>query len=93
MKTVLTLLVLAGVLAAAVLLLLEGLSIGGDSVDMGVHGVLALVIGMGGTLLLGCGLMFLLFHSNRRGYDEEADRWYRGRAGERRRKSGDLNQE
>jgi hypothetical protein len=89
MKTALTLLALAAVLAASAVLLHEGLSIGDGPVDMGTHGVLALAIGMGGTILVGCGLMFLLFYSHRRGYDDAADEWYRRHGGEDRRRMKD----
>ena len=61
MKTVLTLLAMAAFLAVSALLLWRGLSIGEGPVDMGSHGVVALVLGMGGTILVGGGLMFLLF--------------------------------
>lgn len=47
-------------------------SIGGDS-GINANGVTALVIGGVGTLILGGGLMALVFYSSRRGYDEAAD--------------------
>jgi hypothetical protein len=47
-------------------------SIGGGS-GMNGNGVAALVIGGIGTLLLGGGLMALVFFSSRRGYDDAAD--------------------
>ena len=40
------------------------------SVDMGVHGWAALVLGVVFSLAVGVGLMFLVFYSNRKGYDE-----------------------
>jgi hypothetical protein len=46
--------------------------IGGD-VGMNGNGVAALVIGAGGSLILGGGLMALVFFSSRRGYDDAAD--------------------
>lgn len=48
------------------------------------HGVAALLIGAAGSLILGGGLMFLVFFSARRGFDEEADRVSRQIGGERR---------
>ena len=48
------------------------LSIGGGS-GMNGNGVAALVIGGIGTLVLGAGLMALVFFSSRRGYDDAAD--------------------
>ena len=46
--------------------------IGGD-VGMNGNGVAALVIGGAGSLILGGGLMTLVFFSSRRGYDDAAD--------------------
>lgn len=43
-------------------------------VPMGLHGWIALGIGVTATVLLGCGLMFLVFFSARRGYDERVGR-------------------
>jgi len=48
-----------------------------DDVRLGLHGWLALGLGVGVSLLLGVGLMMLVFHSARRGYDDAA----RGDAG------------
>lgn len=41
--------------------------------DMGVHGWIALGLGTFFSLVIGCGLMVLMFISSRRGYDEAAD--------------------
>lgn len=41
---------------------------------IGPHGLAALAIGATVTLLLGVGLMALVFFSSRRGYDDEAGR-------------------
>ena len=48
---------------------------GADS-PMSIHGYIAMVLGIVGSLIVGCGLMALLFYSSRRGYDEppEVDR-------------------
>jgi hypothetical protein len=43
-------------------------------VAMGRHGWIALSLGAGATLLVGGGLMALVFFSSRRGYDERANR-------------------
>jgi hypothetical protein len=40
------------------------------NIDIGVHGWIALILGVSLTALLGIGLMFLVFYSNRKGYDE-----------------------
>jgi hypothetical protein len=47
-------------------------SIGG-SIEIGKHGWIALGLGTFFSLLIGCGLMALMFFSSRRGYDEAAD--------------------
>jgi hypothetical protein len=39
-------------------------------VAIGIHGWIALGLGAGFTLLLGGGLMWLVFYSNRHGYDD-----------------------
>jgi hypothetical protein len=45
-----------------------------DSADaeIGFHGTLALFLGAGASLLIGGGLMALVFVSSRRGYDDDA---------------------
>jgi hypothetical protein len=45
----------------------------GDA-EMGVHGYIALGLGALFTLLIGGGLMALVFYSHRHGYDERAGR-------------------
>ena len=39
---------------------------------MSVHGWIALGLGVFFSVLIGCGLMALMFYSSRRGYDERA---------------------
>ena len=46
---------------------------GGGDAAMSVHGWIALVLGTLFSLLIGCGLMALMFFSSRSGYDEQAD--------------------
>ena len=41
---------------------------------MSIHGYIALTLGVGLSLLLGCGLMALAFYSSRRGYDDDQGR-------------------
>lgn len=48
-------------------------------VAMSTHGMIALGLGAGLTLLCGAGLMGLVFYSSRRGYDERAHEWSRDR--------------
>jgi hypothetical protein len=40
--------------------------------QMSVHGWIALSLGVFFSLLVGCGLMALMFYSSRHGYDERA---------------------
>jgi hypothetical protein len=44
-----------------------------DGLGMDGHGFAALIIGAVGSLVLGGGLMALVFFSSRHGYDERAD--------------------
>lgn len=39
---------------------------------MGFHGWLAMILGIVFTIVIGCGLMGLMFYSSRYGYDERA---------------------
>jgi hypothetical protein len=57
------LLAVAGGVALHLWLELEG-------VDLGFHGWLALILGVGLSLAIGVGLMVLVFYSSRRGYDD-----------------------
>lgn len=43
-----------------------------DSIDMSIHGYLAMGLGIGFSILLGAGLMALVFYSNAQGHDEGA---------------------
>jgi hypothetical protein len=45
-----------------------------SDVEMGMHGWIALAIGVTLTLALGIGLMWLVYYSHRRGYDERVGR-------------------
>lgn len=46
----------------------------GAEIDIGFHGTLALILGAGASLLVGGGLMLLVFLSSRRGFDDEVGR-------------------
>jgi len=46
-----------------------------DDVEMSRHGWIALALGTGLSLLVGAGLMALVFFSHRRGYDDRANRF------------------
>ncbi len=73
MRTGLTLAVLLGLLAASVVTAIwVWREMAG--VEIGLHGWIALGLGSAATLLVGGGLMTLVFYSSRRGYDERANR-------------------
>jgi hypothetical protein len=46
----------------------------GSDIDIGFHGTLAVILGAGASLVIGGGLMALIFFSSRRGYDDEVGR-------------------
>ena len=73
MKTALVIGVLVALLAAALVFGIVGWDLGGTEVTISRHGILALILGGIGTLALGGGLMFLVFYSNRHGYDDAVD--------------------
>ena len=39
-------------------------------VEMSIHGYIAMILGIVFSLVIGCGLMALMFHSSRHGYDD-----------------------
>ena len=63
---------LLGLLGASAYVLYVGWTMGGDQVDISGQGYLAMILGIVFSLVVGCGLMALLFYSHRRGYDDEA---------------------
>lgn len=69
MKTALLLLVLGGLLLATALLVLYVMA-GLQDVAIGFHGALALGLGILFTVLIGGGLMALVFYSARKGHDD-----------------------
>lgn len=64
---------LLAILAAAAAVAWWGWSQLAD-VPMGMHGWIALGLGVGVTLVLGVGLMWLVFYSHHHGYDERVGR-------------------
>ena len=72
MKPFLLTLVLGGLLA----IVMFGVLTGWDSSAMSIHGWIALALGTLVSLAVGGGLMALVFHSARQGYDDriEVDR-------------------
>lgn len=55
-------------------------------VEMSGHGLIALGLGVGFSLLVGAGLMALIFFSNRGGYDDRAHEWSKRNSDDRRRR-------
>ena len=43
-----------------------------EGTEIGMHGLIAMAAGATATLLLGGGLMWLVFYSSRKGFDDEA---------------------
>jgi uncharacterized membrane protein YccC len=70
MKTAL----LAGVLITILVVVLFGVLSDWDASAMSVHGWIALTIGTVLSLLVGGGLMALVFYSARHGYDDRIER-------------------
>ena len=64
----LSLLLLAAIIAVAAWMSLE-------ETKISFHGFIALGLGVFATFGLGAGLMFLVFYSHRKGYDDEAYEW------------------
>lgn len=69
MKTFLLTIVLGGILAVAMF----GALTGWDSSAMSIHGWIALALGTVLSLAVGGGLMALVFHSARKGYDDRIE--------------------
>jgi hypothetical protein len=69
MKAFLLTLVLGGLLAVVMF----GVLTGWDSSAMSIHGWIALTLGTLLSLAVGGGLMALVFHSARRGYDDRIE--------------------
>jgi hypothetical protein len=69
MKVFLLTLSLGGILAAVMF----GTLTGWDSSAMSIHGWIALALGTFFSLALGGGLMALVFHSARKGYDDRIE--------------------
>jgi hypothetical protein len=69
MKTVLLTVTLGGLLAVVMF----GALTGWDSSAMSIHGWIALTLGTLLSLAVGGGLMALVFHSARRGYDDRIE--------------------
>jgi len=60
---------LLGILALAVMFMVSAWT--RTNAEMSVHGWIALTLGVLFSLIVGCGLMALVFYSSRRGYDDQ----------------------
>ena len=65
--------VLLALLGSAIWIAVAGWQAVGD-VAIPAHGYIAMSLGIGFSLVVGCGLMALVFYSNRKGYDDPARR-------------------
>ena len=43
-------------------------------VEMSIHGYVAMILGIVFSLVIGCGLMALMFYSSRKGFDDRIER-------------------
>ena len=69
MRSILLVVVLLAILAGAAAFAYEGLSEGGDT-SIGVHGRIAMFLGILFSIVSDVGLMTLVFYSRRHSYDE-----------------------
>jgi hypothetical protein len=69
--------VLLGILAASSWFAYQGLT-AGEGVQISVHGYIAMALGIFFSLVVGVGLMTLVFYSSRAGYDEPHHRTQEG---------------
>jgi hypothetical protein len=63
------LLTLLAILAGTIFFVYQGMLVGGDETLPG-HFYIAMSLGIGFSMLVGVGLMALVFYSHRRGHDE-----------------------
>ena len=68
MKSALVLLLLVALLGLAVWWAVYAWN--SIDVEMSIHGYIAMILGIVFSLVIGCGLMALMFYSSRHGYDE-----------------------
>lgn len=68
-NTVLLIVVLLALLAGTAVFVYYGF-VGSHDAELGVHGWTAMVIGIVFSLVVGVGLMALMFYSSRHGYDD-----------------------
>jgi hypothetical protein len=71
-KSALVILALLGILGAAAALAVYGWQ-ATAGVQMSIHGYIAMALGITFSIIVGCGLMALVFYSSRRGFDEPPD--------------------
>jgi len=68
MKSALVLLLLVALLGLAVWWAVYAWN--SIDVEMSIHGYIAMILGIVFSLVIGCGLMALMFYSSRHGYDD-----------------------
>jgi len=68
MKSALVLLLLVALLGLAVLWAVYAWN--SIDVEMSIHGYIAMILGIVFSLVIGCGLMALMFYSSSHGYDD-----------------------
>jgi len=71
MKSFFLILVLLAVLAATLWWAIYAWT--SVDVEMSIHGYIAIILGIVFSLMIGCGLMALMFYSSRHGYDGPPD--------------------
>jgi hypothetical protein len=71
MKSVLLVIALLALLAVSVWWAVHAWT--AIDVEMSIHGYIAITLGIVFSLLVGCGLMALVFYSSRHGHDEPPD--------------------
>lgn len=74
MKQIILLIAVLGLMLAGALWGASNIWFDSADAEIGFHGTLALILGGVASLLVGGGLMVLVFYSSRHGYDDEAGR-------------------
>ena len=69
--TIMVAIMLLGMLAVAVKFMIDTWK--HSTAVMSIHGYIALGLGVFFSIVIGCGLMALIFYSNRRGYDDQPE--------------------
>ena len=73
MKQIILSISIAGILLAGILWWVGSFWLYRGDVEISIHGIIALVVTGVGCLVVGGGLMSLVFHSSRSGHDDEVN--------------------